>query len=333
MDADDHEYGETGGNRNAMKRILTMVLCIVMMITAVTAFADELKLSTKLQRQMQHDGNGEKGKLTLTGNADAAEYPLLSAIQNADYSILRNASGEQWHIVIYQAEKDDEGRKAATSEYYYDDGFYTRSGVAGLSAGAMFDGKINESTEFFDIDGYDLTLEELKELISENKEYINGILTSKYTEESLGDEYYFLSIITDFNDWYGQLSPAVIPISNEMLIKISNEFGYLEKNASHFETDNLKEIRYDSTDISVSDKEDTEYMLLLLKDSYFRETGDKLLNKIGGYIYYSGIGGAPYIIDERADVDFVYYDGESEAATILCTERANGILGKKAGGE
>ena len=111
MDADDHEYGETGGNKNAMKRILTMVLCIVMMITAATALADELKLSTKLQRQMQHDGNGEKGKLTVTGNADAAEYPLLSAIQNAEYSILRNASGEQWHIVVYQAETDEEGKE------------------------------------------------------------------------------------------------------------------------------------------------------------------------------------------------------------------------------
>lgn len=111
MDADDHEYGETGGNKNTMKRILTMVLCIVMMITAATALADELKLSTKLQRQMQHDGNGEKGKLTVTGNADAAEYPLLSAIQNAEYSILRNASGEQWHIVVYQAETDEEGKE------------------------------------------------------------------------------------------------------------------------------------------------------------------------------------------------------------------------------
>lgn len=94
-----------------MKRILTMVLCIVMMITTATAFADELKLSTKLQRQIQHDGNGEKGKLTVTGNADAAEHPLLSTIQNAEYSILRNASGEQWHFVVYQAEKDDEGKE------------------------------------------------------------------------------------------------------------------------------------------------------------------------------------------------------------------------------
>ncbi len=94
-----------------MKRILTIVLCIVMVITAAAAFADELKLSTKLERQIQHDGNGEKGKLIVTGNADSAEYPLISALQNAEYNILRNASGDQWHIVIYQAEKDDEGKE------------------------------------------------------------------------------------------------------------------------------------------------------------------------------------------------------------------------------
>ncbi len=93
-----------------MKRILTIVLCIAMMISN-TALADELKLSTKLQRQMQHDGNGEKGILTISGNADAADYPLISVIQNAEYNILRNASGDQWHIVFYQAEKDDEGKE------------------------------------------------------------------------------------------------------------------------------------------------------------------------------------------------------------------------------
>ena len=63
-----------------MKRILTIVLCIVMVITAAAAFADELKLSTKLERQIQHDGNGEKGKLIVTGNADSAEYPVINGI-------------------------------------------------------------------------------------------------------------------------------------------------------------------------------------------------------------------------------------------------------------
>ncbi len=111
MEADDQKDGETGGYRKAMKRILTMVLCLVMMFTAVSAFADEMKLSTKLQRQMQHEGNGEKGKLVITGNADAAEHPFLNAVQNAQYSILRNAYGDQWHLVIYQAEMDEEGKK------------------------------------------------------------------------------------------------------------------------------------------------------------------------------------------------------------------------------
>ena len=83
-----------------MKRILTMILSLALLIAAANASADDLTLPTKLQRQIQHDGNGEKGDLTVTANADPEKYPFISAIQNAEYSILRNASGDKWHIVI-----------------------------------------------------------------------------------------------------------------------------------------------------------------------------------------------------------------------------------------
>ena len=94
-----------------MKRILTVILCIAMMTVAAAASAAELTLPTKLERQMQHDGNGEKGNLTITANANPDEYPLISAIQNAEYSILRNASGDQWHVVFFQNEKDEAGNE------------------------------------------------------------------------------------------------------------------------------------------------------------------------------------------------------------------------------
>lgn len=94
-----------------MKRILSMILCLAMLAAAATAHAADLSLSTKLQRQMQHDGNGEKGSLVIAANAEAKDYPFISAIQNAEFSILRNASGNQWHIVIYQAEKDEKGKE------------------------------------------------------------------------------------------------------------------------------------------------------------------------------------------------------------------------------
>ena len=105
METDDPKDGETGGNRKAMKRILTMVICLVMMFAAVSAIADDdIPLATKLQRQMQHDGNGVKGQLTITADADASEYPFINAFQNAEFRILRNAYGDLWHLVIYQAE-------------------------------------------------------------------------------------------------------------------------------------------------------------------------------------------------------------------------------------
>ena len=94
-----------------MKRILTMILSLALLIAAANASAADLTLPTKLQRQIQHDGNGEKGDLTVTANADPEKYPFISAIQNAEYSILRNASGKQWHIVICQTEKDEQGNE------------------------------------------------------------------------------------------------------------------------------------------------------------------------------------------------------------------------------
>ncbi len=112
METDDPKDGETGGNRKAMKRILTMVICLVMMFAAVSAIADDdIPLATKLQRQMQHDGNGVKGQLTITADADASEYPFINAFQNAEFRILRNAYGDLWHLVIYQAEMDETGKK------------------------------------------------------------------------------------------------------------------------------------------------------------------------------------------------------------------------------
>lgn len=114
-----------------MKRILTMILCLAMLIAAANASAADLTLPTKLQRQIQHDGNGEKGSLTITANADPEQYPFISAVQNAEYSILRNASGDQWHIVIFQSEKDEQGKELRqfnkTELYRSEDGLFIRS--------------------------------------------------------------------------------------------------------------------------------------------------------------------------------------------------------------
>ena len=114
-----------------MKRILTMILCLVLTVTAAAAYAADLTLPTKLERQMQHDGNGEKGSLTIYANADPEDYPLLSAIQNAKYTILRNASGDRWHIVLQQTENDEQGKEIRqfnkTELYRGDDSLYFRT--------------------------------------------------------------------------------------------------------------------------------------------------------------------------------------------------------------
>ena len=88
----------------------TFALIIILTVLCATSFsvAAELTLPVKMERQMQHDGNGLKGSLRITANASPEKHPLLYAIQNADYSILRNMSGEMWHLVLFQSDEQEQ---------------------------------------------------------------------------------------------------------------------------------------------------------------------------------------------------------------------------------
>lgn len=109
-----------------MKKILALTVCVILICTASVSLAADLTLPVKLQRQMQHDGNGLKGSIRITANADPAGHPFLYAIQNAEYSLLRNASGEQWHLALFQS--DEQEQQINRIELYQaDDGLYFRS--------------------------------------------------------------------------------------------------------------------------------------------------------------------------------------------------------------
>ena len=84
-----------------MRKILSLIVCLTLICAAAASFADEtLAPSVKIQRQMQNDGNGVKGSFRI--DANAPDQPLYTAIQGAEYDILRNASGDQWHMVVFQ---------------------------------------------------------------------------------------------------------------------------------------------------------------------------------------------------------------------------------------
>ena len=108
-----------------MKRILSLILCLMMACAAAISFADEpLAPSVKIQRQMQNDGNGIKGSFRI--DAEAPDEPLLATIQGAEYDILRNASEDQWHLVVFQ--QDDQGQQINKTELYQEaSGLYLRS--------------------------------------------------------------------------------------------------------------------------------------------------------------------------------------------------------------
>ena len=110
-----------------MRRILSLFLCLTMVCTAAISFAEDiLPPSVKIQRQMQNDGNGVKGSFRIDANVSAEENPLIAALQGAEYDILRNASEERWHLVVFQ--KDEEGQQINKTEVYQEEtGLYLRS--------------------------------------------------------------------------------------------------------------------------------------------------------------------------------------------------------------
>lgn len=109
-----------------MKRILILIICLALFCMVPASPAEDLTLPVKLQRQMQHEGNGLKGSIRISANADLSQHPFLYSIQNAEYNLLRNMSGGQWHMVLFQ--NDEQEQQINRIELYQaEDGLYFRS--------------------------------------------------------------------------------------------------------------------------------------------------------------------------------------------------------------
>ena len=103
-----------------MRRILAAVLCLVMLAGVSAALAEDVSLPVRMEKQLQHDGNGLKGSFTLSANA-GEDHALLQALQNAEYSLLRNASGSDRHLVLFQTPADDPDTQKNRAEFYRTD--------------------------------------------------------------------------------------------------------------------------------------------------------------------------------------------------------------------
>ena len=109
-----------------MKRLIAMILFLAMLWMVTSALAADLTLPVKMQRQMQHDGNGMKGSIQIHSNADPVKDPFLYAVQNAEFDILRNASGAQWHMIFFQPDETEQ-QKNRTEFYFNGEKIYLRS--------------------------------------------------------------------------------------------------------------------------------------------------------------------------------------------------------------
>ncbi len=111
-----------------MKKTLSLILCLMIMlcVSGISIADDALPPSVKIQRQMQNDGNGIKGSFRFEGNVAADGNPVIAALLNADFDLLRNASGEKWHLVVFQ--QDEKGQQISKTEVYGEEtGTYLRS--------------------------------------------------------------------------------------------------------------------------------------------------------------------------------------------------------------
>lgn len=90
-----------------MKKTLALLLLIIMMISCFPyAGAAGYSLPEKMLRQLQV-GSGLKGSFIVRCNADAERYPLLNAIENAQFEVRGIRSGEDLHYYIYQADHNE----------------------------------------------------------------------------------------------------------------------------------------------------------------------------------------------------------------------------------
>jgi hypothetical protein len=233
-----------------------------------------------------------------------------------------------------RADEYEKADSAEISQYYYVDGMYTKGVGAYLAVNAMFAGEISESSAYFDAKAFGINCKDLSELIKSEKDYINSILTRKYTKDTLSDEYFFISVLTNFNDFNGRMYPAVIPVSKEMLSTIYSEFEYLDSKAELFDSNKVQKAVCDPEYYSdITDRKDIEYLVLLLKDSYFRNTVSGMFDQYGEYYTYSGAPDFAFYHYGFVNIDYVYNDGTVESAEILNTDHVNEILKKKAGEE
>ena len=221
----------------------------------------------------------------------------------------------------------------ATSEYYYNGDYYERNGSA-IAVGALYCKEISETTGFFDEAAFKVSNEGLIELFTENRDYINRFLTTKVTEDTVEEEYYFVSVTFDFDGVYGEVIPAVIPITKEMLLKITDKFDYLEKDASRFDSDNIEKVESGLYAKEITEKKDIDYLTYLLKDSFFRKTASEMYDDYDGYYYYSKYFNAgEEKIQSLLKVNFRFTDGTDEMTDILFTERASVIFEESEDGE
>ena len=93
-----------------LKRILSLVLCLMMVLTSVCAFAQEdYSLAEKLQRQIEF-GNGVKGAMVINAQGEGTLAQLLAPLNGTEIQIrsIKDQSGSDFQLSLYTLDGEEQ---------------------------------------------------------------------------------------------------------------------------------------------------------------------------------------------------------------------------------
>lgn len=185
----------------------------------------------------------------------------------------------------------------------------------GLSS--LINGNLSYTNVFFPKDVFDISIKELANMLIDNKDIIEPMITQTVSCETIEDEYYFITFSS--SPYYTNAFKFCIPITAEILQNISDNFDYFKEKEEFFDCNNINYIDYEDTK-RITDRDDIEYLTSLVKYSYFASEMEDMMNSNSYYEDHSSQYYAFY------DMRFVTQSGQTDYIRIPKTDRVAAIL-------
>ena len=192
-----------------------------------------------------------------------------------------------------------------------------------IAFGGLFGKQYSICTGFFSQEEFHITPSGLAGLIEKNKDQINDLITTRVSQETMKDEYYFLEAASSFEYGYfnNQEYLITVPVTEEMLADICDIFDYLGSRKEKTDPSNISSVYFTDYDITSEDRASADYISHMLRYYYFRKASEEISRYIG---YYGYRNDSEYI--KTTDISVTYSDGSSEFAQIPDDDRLTRLI-------